>query len=430
MTAMRTAGLAMLAACGFSVAPSQPTDAGIDTLVPDAGPCTAASASCASPTLLRTCAAAGAQVVETACAWGCVDAGGSHCGVVQPVGGVVAGDLDPANLEDVVLTDVTIDTSNGEIPSVRGAGMGVNAGIGYAQRDVNVAVFRFKSLRIVGTVTLRGARAAALVADGAIVVDGVLDGRGAPACDTARLARPGGHDGALAKLTAGGNGGGGGTASGDSGGGGGGHGAAGGAGGVAGVTGGTAGLAFGDPLAGLEGGGGGGGGGQGMNSGVGGGGGAAIQLVTNTSIAIAAAGGINAGGCGGGAGTGGNDGGGGGGAGGLILLEAPAITIAGRLAVNGGGGGTHDFTGAHATLDDVPAAGGMAVEGNGGVGGAGAVFGGLPGGTFGGGGGAVGRMHLRTRTGTVTLQGSPVLSPPLGTPQAPTPTTQATATVN
>jgi hypothetical protein len=130
--------------------------------------------------------------------------------------------------------------------------------------------------------------------------------------------------------------------------------------------------------------------------------------------------------------VGGRQGGGGGGAGGTILLEAPSITIAGKLAVNGGGGGTRLAYGAHATLDRMPAPGGTApttANGNGGIGGTGDMpAGGLPmGGTFGAGGGAVGRMRFHTRAGAVTVEAGAVLSPALDDNQ--TTTTQGPARV-
>lgn len=399
---------------------------------PDLDLCAAPSTSCASDTVLRTCAAEGATAVETECAWGCVSAAATaRCGTLMPAGGVITPlDFDPAGLADIVLTDTTINTDDGEILGVRPRDPGVKNGIDF-QKPGNASVFRLKSLRITGTVLLAGRRAIAIVAQEAITLEGLVDGRGDPICANAgKDAGPGGFDGGNAKSNAAGPGGGAGTSAGDSGGGGGGHG---GTGGTGGGTGGAGGLAFGRAeLSMLVGGGGGGGGGSGNASGTGGGGGAALQLASGTSITIAATGDINAGGCGGDQGDGGSDGGGGGGAGGTILLEAPRIVIAGRLAVNGGGGGTRLGFGGHATLGRTPAPGGIApttANGNGGPGGAGATLaGGMPvGGTFGAGGGAVGRMRFHTREGTVTVEAGAVLSPALD--DSPTTTTQAPARV-
>lgn len=427
--------ISLLTACGFSVASQSGGDAGrdaaeIDAPLPDAGPCVSASRSCASETVLRSCAAAGVAVEDRTCAWGCIDDGTPDCGTLQPAAGVVtAADFDTSGLDDVTLATTVIDTDDGSISGKRSSGTGTQNGIDFETRS-NVAVFRVKSLQITGPVSLAGNRPIVIISDGAITINAVIDGRGDPICGSAgQNAGPGGRDGGAPRTTAQGPGGGEGTTSSASGGGGGGHGAAGGNGG----SGANGGPMFGTAaITMLQGGGGGGGGGSGNNSGTGGGGGAAIQLVSNTGITISASGGINAGGCGGDEGTGGNDGGGGGGAGGMILLEAPTISIGGALAVNGGGGGTHDGFGAHATLDRMPAAGGNGpaiTDTSGGSGGAGATLAGQAPllGTFGGGGGAVGRMRFHTRAGSVNLLGSSVLSPSLT--DAPTTTTEARATV-
>jgi hypothetical protein len=284
-------------------------------------------------------------------------------------------------------------------------------------------VFRFRSLRVSNTLSLDGDRAVVIIAGGEIALDAEID---AAICGAeGRDAGPGGFDGGNRRTTALGEGGGSGTLTNAQGGGGGGHGATGGLGGA----GGLGGPAF--DIANLGGGGGGGGGGGAGNSGFGAGGGASIQLVSNTVITVAAAGGINAGGCGGDAGTGANDAGGGGGAGGTILLEAPSITIAGALAVNGGSGGTHNASGAPATRDRMPAPGAIApvvADGNGGAGGAANILAGgdASGGTFGAGGGAVGRMRFQTRTGTATVDNL-FLSPALD--DDPTSTTQGPASI-
>jgi hypothetical protein len=412
---------ATCAACGFGSPGASPPDE----------LCTAASTSCASDAVLRTCAAEGSNAVETECPWGCVSEGGAHCGELVPAGGAIDSmDFDPSGLSDVELADTTINTDDGEILGVRPRDVGVKNGIDF-QKVGAASVFRVKSLRVMGTIRLKGSRPIAIAAQGMILIEGVMDGRGDPICASAgQVAGPGGFNGGDVKLSATGLGGGAGTVAADSGGGGGGHGSTGGAaGGAAGAAGGPV---FGAPeIAELVGGGGGGGGGSGGKSGTGGGGGAAIQLASSTSITIAA-GGINAGGCGGDLGEGGNDGGGGGGAGGTILLEAPSISIAGALAVNGGGGGTHLVAGAHATLDRTAAPGAIAStasDGNGGAGGAGGMLAGGTGmgGTFGGGGGAVGRMRFHTRTGAVLLQAGAVLSPALD--DQPTTTTQARARI-
>lgn len=416
---MRLAALVLAGAgCGFSAKATPDSGAVPDmAVVPDAGPCTAASMSCASETLLRSCSGTGAPLVETTCPWGCLDAPAAHCAVMQPAGNVIAAaDLSGSGLGPAMLANTTIDGSDGTITGVRAAGAGVKNGIFFELRPTG-SVFRFSKLELSGTVRLKGDRPIVLVASGDVLIHGVVDGRGDPVCGAeGRTPGPGGGIGGDKESTAPGPGGGAGTANNNEGGGGGGHGGPGGAGGAAAAGG----AAFGTPTIDvLAGGGGGGGGGGAANAGFGGGGGAAIQIVAGTQIEIDSGGGINAGGCGGDEGGGGGDGGGGGGAGGTILLEAPAINILGALAVNGGGGGTHGDRGKDGTLSRMPAAGGTpttATEGSGGAGAAGSVTAGNPaqGGTWGAGGGAIGRIRLNTRTGTAAINASAVLSPAIG----------------
>jgi hypothetical protein len=378
---------------------------------------------------------------DTTCSWGC---GSAHCLQIVPAGGAVTpGDVGLGSdaLMDISLGSGTvIDSDNGSIVqgpmTVRGGGAGVKAGIDYEQRGSNAAVFRVKSLAITGVTYLRGHRAIAIVADGAVDVGAVIDARGG--C-MGTDAGPGGFAGGGKGSNGLGAGGGAGSDGQSQGGGGGGYGGRGGDGGN--------GPDMTNPIAGgapqgdraitlLVGGAGGGGGGDGggPQTGPGGGGGGAIQIVSNAQITIASGGGINAGGCGGRSGGGGNDGGGGGGAGGTILLEAPTIHVVGGLAVNGGGGGGgaagNQMSGANGTLSRNPAPGaiGMTI---GGIGGAANMLDGTAGGTTGGkgggGGGAVGRIRLDTRSGTATIDPAALLSPALD--DQPTTCTQSTATL-
>jgi hypothetical protein len=173
---------------------------------------------------------------------------------------------------------------------------------------------------------------------------------------------------------------------------------------------------------------GGSGGGQGAGAcgGSGGSGGGAIQISSLLSVRIVGGGGIHVGGGGGAGGCGGNDdGGGGGGSGGTIFLEAPVVEVSGALGANGGGGGEGGHTdfivpragepGADAVLDITPAAGGtsMGSDRSGGAGGARtmpAESAPTGNGTTGGGGGAIGRIFLRTR-GTPANMPSGKISP-------------------
>ncbi|MFN0245361.1 MAG: hypothetical protein ACKV2T_00550 [Kofleriaceae bacterium] len=415
----------MWAGCGFQV------ELGLDdgSLVPDAGPCVAASVSCASPDVLRTCSGEDAIAVDTACPWGCVSSGTARCGVLQPSGGVIASqDLGTVGLADLeIARDTTLDANTGEIKGIRASGIGVEDGVAFEMRTSG-SVFRMASLRVSKLMKLSGDHAVVFIADGPITIDAVIDGRGDPLCEMmGRVAGPGGLDGGEKESTAIGPGGGGGTMLDDHGGGGGGGGAVGGNGGLN-----TPGGAPFDAVDAekLVGGGGGGGGGGNANAGTGGGGGAAIQFVSNTSITIGSSGGINAGGCGGDEGGGGSDGGGGGGAGGMIVLEAPVVTIAGRLAVNGGGGGTHGAIGSPATLDRIAAPGGSSVDGIGGAGGTGAALSGVAAasGTYGGGGGSVGRIRIKTRSGTTTITSTSLMSPALD--DSPTTATASQADID
>ncbi|MEO8550792.1 MAG: hypothetical protein ABI678_12490 [Kofleriaceae bacterium] len=143
----------------------------------------------------------------------------------------------------------------------------------------------------------------------------------------------------------------------------------------------------------------------------GGGGGGALQLVSADSITLSSTGLLAFGGAGGRVAFGG-------GSGGTIVLEAPAVTIAGNVTANGGGGSFDNYNGttgceregADATNDAVPAPGGVddcdQFPGeHGGAGGTGTI---PPsnGTIFGGGGGAVGRILIRTADGTFTGPGA------------------------
>lgn len=424
-------GAAILAACTFSAGVE---DRVVDAL-PDASTCVAASTECLDGETLRTCAASGEAATDHVCAWGCRTTPFARCAEIVPAGsGVMPVDVAPSTELGVIVLEpgTTLDGDNGRIGTLanpnqyRGSGApGVMNGIDYQVRGP-IAVFRFNKLQIAGALTLIGNRSIALVADGDILVEGIVDARGGCAGSNAG---PGGFAGGFKQGGKGsGSGGGAGAIGANEGGGGGGHGAAGGSGGngVFAAGGGPTGDAT---ISVLFGGAGGGGGSGGASSGSGGGGGGAFQLVSNSRILIS--GGINAGGCGGKTGTGGNDGGGGGGAGGSILIEGKLVELSGTLAVNGGGGGGGDGDaggGANATLDRMPAAGSATAQAIGGSGGAGAVpngAAGAGGADGGGGGGGVGRIRINTKTGAAAITG--ILSPSFDDPA--TTCTQGTATI-
>jgi hypothetical protein len=424
--------LGIVTACKFTHG-QRATDGGVIDVVdgpPDAGKCMGASKECLGDTL-RECAGSGSDAIDTMCNWGCLTGmGAPHCAQVVPAGsgntmgnGVKVTDVESTDLLDVTLTDATIDGDDGQVGTsgdanfYHGGNTGIEKGIDFQFRG-DVSMFRFKSVTINNTLKLVGLRPIAIVADGPIVINGVIDGRGP--CTT-NLAGPGGYvggnsqgvDGAEPTSTSGG---GQGASSAANSGGGGGYGTAGGSG-----DGRAGGTPYGDAIiTKLLGGAGGGAGDGGGSFGKGGGGGGAVQFVSNTRLVVMT-GGVNAGGCGGQPGTGANDSGGGGGAGGTILIEAPIVIINGALAVNGGGGGGGGGGGAMAggsgSLDRTPAPGGhgQANEGDqdggaGAAGSAGAGSGSSSGTNPGGGGGGLGRIRINTKSGSADI-GSAVLSP-------------------
>jgi hypothetical protein len=417
---------AVAAACQFSHGVSPPDGSG--SAVPDAGTCTSLVPECVGDTL-RYCMMIGGSAMDLPCGWGCLPGSDAHCAHVIPSGsggvetnGVLPSDVDGTGLADITLVDgEQLDSDNGRIGTLvmpnlhHGAVTGVDLGIDFQFRGP-ISVWRFKSLTINGTVTLIGKRPIALVSDGAVTINGIVDARGI--C-SAFNAGPGGFNGGSANSANGSSagttlGGGQGAPDPTGAGAGGGYGTAGGN-----ASGTTGGQPYGTPeIATLFGGAGGGAGDGGGNFGRGGGGGGGLQIISNTRIAIPT-GGINAGGCGGKAGIGNADSGGGGGAGGTILLEAPTVTVGGTLAANGGGGGGggggNAKPGKDGTLDRMPAAGGDP-DGNdegGGSGAAGATAAGSGsnGTNPGGGGGGLGRIRINTRGGSGFDGANATLSP-------------------
>jgi hypothetical protein len=411
--------LVLLALIGCSGEAPPSVDAPV---ISDSGACLGTSATCEGD-VFTTCVAAGETPVQESCGWGCEPAG---CKRVTPTGGGAArADVFPLSLGAFAELGLSgaIDGSTGKINGVAASAMNVDY-----QLINGIAVFRFKLLAI-GGLKLQGTVPIQLISDGPITVDGTLDATGSCGIGSPELAGAGGGNGGLTSGTTGA------LIGGGIGGPGGGGGA--GWGGVGGATGAGApgGISSGEPTVLVLRGGAGGGAGVGSTTFQGGGGGGAIQLVSNTSITIAAAGNINAGGCGGRKGTAADDEGGGGGAGGTIVLEAPVVTLAsGRvIAVNGGGGGgggAGATDGGAGQLSRNAAVGGNAgtTGGSGGAGAAGAVIDGAAGGAgtlAGGGGGAIGRIRINTRSGTATIEG--VMSPAFDDPN--TTATQGIATL-
>ena len=434
---------AAVVACRF--APTQGvSDGGVaDTEVVDVLPdgpsnCPGMYALCSSDnSTLITCPGMGLPSTSRSCTWGCSGTGSSsHCDALIPTGGAVTGSDFVANAQGSSFGTVVVDTVNGTIGGTTWTSFHSANGVG---------IFSFDTLTITDRVTFTGTNAVAFVANGDIVIDGVVDARG-PICNTGgadKTAGPGGFNGAAASTSSAGSGSGGEAVDDSGGGGGGGFGAAGGLGGyhTDSTKAGVAGAAWGTSTIPMLAGGGGGGAATDGNGGDGGGGGGAIQFVSNTKISIGSASGIDVGGCGG-KNPSGTHGGGGGGAGGAIVLEAPVLVISGQLAANGGGGGGGDLPsslpGSAGGLGSAAAAGGAghdtSLDENGGPGGAGTIFvgsQGAHGGSHGGGGGgAVGRIRLNSRAGsaTTTLGTSATISPDPNT--AGSPATIANAQIN
>lgn len=377
---------------------------------------------------------------ETRCALGCVAATNS-CKALDPASAVDASELVlQASDVPIVLPSgeipTTIDTSTGEMKQgdlvVRAANddptvSRIVANIGFVRRN-GLAIFRARSWTL-GNVYVKGAYPIAFVAPENIDVLGhvATECGKAGATDDGNGGEPlGGND----------------FWNGASGAGGGGNGTAGAAGGDATgdevkLDGGKAGPVVTFSATNLR-----GGGNGGQRSGTSGGGGGAIVLTAGTqvnigdgkqvsyrnpaSVTVTVAKGINVGGCGGTAGD--QAPAGGGGAGGTIIIEAPTVLLAANagLAANGGGGGGTGAKGNDAQLSDAVALGGKAGSATcfmGGSGGDGATekSPATPGSKgdiscsenqhAGGGGGGLGRIVIRTRTGAIDAKDMSIQSP-------------------
>ena len=379
-----------------------------DPFGPDAAPqgeCEPETSTCANDIEAR-CDSNGHQLPDRSCSLGC-DGTGTRCLEIEPSNDLGQFLIDAASGPDLELPDGTIiDTDAGTVV-IDGNTVSVpNAGIDAPADGVPLRVFIVASLAVTGDVVVRGERAIAVVADGDIVIEGILH---VDARDTTPGpgAGPDGHglptNGVFGSV-AGASGGGFGSKGGDGG-------SAGSATGFAGGA--IAGNAELTPLRG-------GGNGGPNNDNLGGGGGGAVQLVSRASITVRAGGAIDAGGSGGGS-SGFSKGAG---AGGGILLEAPVVLVTGTnsaLAANGGGGGCAGGVTREpddGRLDDQRAAGCESSNvGDGGDGGAGDLpaqkgDNGPTDGTGGGGGGGVGRIRANTVAGTFEPLDGAIVSPP------------------
>jgi hypothetical protein len=418
-----------------------PADASVD-----GGICVPGQRQCSSAGTLSYCR--GGQLVTEACADGCLTEPSPHCRGIDPSNGVELGmlagatqDLEiPGNERWVFATESGAIFNCAAGTFMRAAGEGVSGGIGYYRVDngdggVGLGLFALRGLRVRGggEVVAVGALGLGLLVQGEARFDDGLVASGGPAgcsiesaCGSQKgaisCAGPGGFAGGSANQNGQGLGGGthgsGSDAAGqfEGGGGGAGHATAGAPGG--GDFGGAAGVTYGasdcEPIFGGAGGGGGGQDVTGLGA-LGGGGGGAVQITALGKISVGGGAQLVVGGGGGAAGSP-SGGAGGGGAGGVLLLEAPMLKIDGDLAANGGGGGAGagsvadlqpETPGAPGGVGITPAPGGTGLY-NGGNGGAGATLptaGGNPGPIDGtaGGGGAVGRVCLRSVPGGVGM---------------------------
>lgn len=441
------------AACSFTVAGVQVSigqdDMGVGDLAADATVTVDLSELCSPQGPTSACTADGNLLAckgtvpaATPCVDGCSSEGQPHCRRLDPGGVAEPSDYELPGLADIVLTqDAVLNTDTGEItatPFERVGGSGVISGVGFRSASQgngagSVGIFSFGSLTLATGKTLFvvGGSPVSLVAARDLVIGGIIDVQGT--CGTGGAVAGGGAGGPPTPSNGvpgggtGGGGGGQGTMLTGGGGGGGGGGDVGGLG--AGVNsngnaGGAAGPIFGDlsiadPV--LRGGGGGGaGGGGGTMAGGGGGGGGFVQVAANGQVTLSNGSSVIAGGCHGASGKG-TGGGGGGGAGGGILVEARqvAIEVGVHLTANGGGGGGggDGSDGDDGPTDEAQATGGAGGTGmnhgtNGGAGGhTSALFGGagtapmVPDKYGGGGGGAVGRIAIKTKNGMPSMTG-------------------------
>jgi hypothetical protein len=282
--------------------------------------CSANQVACVGNDVHR-CDASGMETVET-CSQGCIDAPTPHCAYLEPRYLPNVCDTHAPNgltIDQSGTLDVDLDaTCNGGV--VTQAGGAPICVIHYSTIDIGASA----TLKVVSSVNqaLTGTgRAVALVADGDVVVDGMLD-----VSADGIVSGPGGG---LAYS--------GGTISAPSGAGGAGFKTAGGAGGSATADGGAAngGVATMDPatLTALIG---------GPKASGGGGGGAATLISCSGRVSVTGI--IDAGG---GGGMGGYNlfsttPGGGGGAGGYVVLQGMDVSVTGEMYANGGGGGAGD----------------------------------------------------------------------------------------
>jgi hypothetical protein len=391
---------------------------GVCTIVPPDCPvdrcgCTAGATTC-TMNVLSVCNSDGASQTMTNCDVGC-ESDGTACKTFVPSNGLAPSFSGASALPALVIPDgANIDTDTGVVSSSDGTVVhdgSVSSLVTFGSLTIRVfaaPTLALHSIKVNGTLPIAFVAATTIDVDGLVDVsaDGSNAGPGAAGSDSLSTAAP--FEGTSCNICSLYGAGGGGDA------------IAGGAGG-GGSNGGTGAVAETGFL--LVGGGGGGSGlvpvlGHPDSVNPGGGGGGAIQLVAGTQLTLAGI--INAGG------GGGTSIMAGGGAGGVVILESPVVSIGavGGIAANGGGGAGCFENGGDGTPDAVAAAGGSdsglspsMYGGTGGVvsstiateaGGEGLPPSGQ--GSYGGGGGSVGRARIATFDGTFTQDPSAIMS--------------------
>lgn len=352
--------------------------------------CTPGAMSCDADQL-TTCNSDGMTQSTLTCALGCADTE-ARCKTFDPSFGLGALLATSAAQPAVVLgAGSTINTDTGVVQDSSHLNIEVMHQVQPQTGGPDIEVFIAGSFQI-GSVTVTGSKPIAFVASGTIAVTGALNLRA-----THSSAGPGAQEAGVcvgAYDATGTIGGGGGNAT---------------AGGYGNgsisnhtsVAGGAALPGLGTLVGGCRG---------GDEANGGGGGGGAIAMASLTSIAVN--GQIDVGG-GGGATTSG------GGSGGNVVLEAPTVTILGAVTANGGGGGACSMSGSDATSSAAAASGGGPCGSSGGVhGGAGGTgmsapsdgVDAFPNTNYAGGGGAAGKLLIRTLDGTAATGTSTLVS--------------------
>lgn len=358
------------------------------------------------------CAADGHSTSMETCALGCSTE--PRCLTFEPSNGLGPALEMAAKEPDVVLpAGVRIDTDLGTITMSTGAPLPVASTMVSQQNGPSIRVFLGNTF-VVENATVTGSAALAIVAPGGVAVKGVVD-----ASASAVSHGPGGQDSPAVCVGSPGQQSAAGSFTNAYGGGGGGASTTGGHGGGFSAPGGAAGAlipTFSPLTGGCR------GGGLSRVDGtkdVGGGGGGAIQLVSSTHVQFSGTGLLHVSGGGGPPTTGG-------GSGGTVVIEAPDVVFTGAttgIAANGGAGGGCAMAGADGGPTAVAAAGPKCSPSSAGNGGTGALAP-EPGQQLcsgsgscgvlsqyqGGGGGAAGRVLVRTRSGSVETSGGPLFS--------------------